>query len=95
LHLLAEALKCVRGRRYAIPNCFEGDDAELQVFRFINLTHTASADNPNDAKTAKNEFAWLEADALDIQKPIEMAQGCVKRSSVLLFSLKKLFKVLL
>jgi hypothetical protein len=67
----------------------------LQVFRFINLAHPSFADWANNAKTPKDEFAWLEARARAIEKPIDMGRWCVKRYSVLLFGLQKLFEMLL
>src|SRR5271167_2941984 len=50
LDLLAESLECVSGGRYTVTNCFESDDAELQIFRLIDLAHSASADRANDAE---------------------------------------------
>jgi hypothetical protein len=92
LNLLAETLECVRGRRYAMTDCFESDDSKLQVFRFIHLAHSAFADWPNDAEAPKNELAWLKASFVVVQEPVEMSERNVKRSRVLLFGFKKLLE---
>ncbi len=93
LDLLTEAFECVGGGCYAVTDCLESDGAELQVFRFIHLAHTAFADRANNAKTPKNELAWLKASAPVIQKSVEVSKWSVKRSGSLLFGLEKLFKV--
>src|SRR5882757_10897925 len=92
LHLLTEALERVRGRRYAMTDCLEGDDSELQVFRFIHLAHPAFADWPNDAETSKHELAWLKTSSVVVQESIEISEWSVKRSRVFLFGLEKLLE---
>ena len=95
LDLLAEALECVRGRRDAVTDCLKSDDAELQVLSFIDLAHAAFADRADDAETPQNEFTWLEAGAPVLEESVEIGDGGVVCSCVLLFSLEKLFKMLL
>jgi hypothetical protein len=93
LDFLTEALECVRGGRYAMTDRFEGDGAELQVFRFIHLTHAALSYWANDAKTSKYELAWFEAGASIIQKTVEMSQRSIEHCSFSLFGLDKLFEM--
>src|SRR5258708_12669180 len=92
LDLLTEALERVRGRRYAMTDCLECDDSELQVFRFIHLAHPAFADWPNDAEASKHELARLKTSFIVVQEPVEMSQRSIKQSGVLLFGLEKLLE---
>lgn len=93
LNFLPEALECIGGGRYAVTDCLESNGAELQIFRFINLTHPAFSDWASDAKTSKYEFARFEASASFIQKSVEISQRCIEQSSFSLLGLDELFEM--